>query len=165
MPGSVFDEVADEGEAPYAPIDVCAELGIERDAPFQQERRHGLVLEAARDCERLSDDGQIVSVFIERGANGVDVTERRKELERARKQALALKQCQQPSGARLKDAFADRWRHDRARIDEQLGARPARKIPLPLRVPHVKGVGARRHSEQAAAFLVGLPREQRRVFS
>ena len=85
---SVVDEVLDEGEAPDASIDVCAELGIERDGPFQQERRHGLVLEAARDRERFIDGGQIVPVLIERGANGVDVAKRRKEFERAREAGL-----------------------------------------------------------------------------
>ena len=34
---SFFDEVADEGAASDTSIDVCAELGIERDASFQQE--------------------------------------------------------------------------------------------------------------------------------
>ena len=44
---SLFDEGLDEGEAAQASIDVCAEVGIERDGSFQQERRDRLVLETA----------------------------------------------------------------------------------------------------------------------
>src|SRR5439155_11640379 len=93
---AVVDEVLDEGEAANASVDVCAELGIERDGPVQQERRYRLVLETAGDRERLSDGGQIVPVLVKRGANGVDVAKRRKEFQRARKQAFTSKQIEQP---------------------------------------------------------------------
>ena len=81
------------------------------------------MLEAAGAHERFIDGRQIVPVLIESGANSVEVTERRKELECARKQAFPLKQLQQPSGTGLEEALTHRRRHDRAGVDQQLGAR------------------------------------------
>ena len=164
MRGSPFDEVLDEGEAAQASIDVCAELGIERDGSFQQERRDGLVLEAAGAHERFIDGRQIVPVLIKSGANRVEITKRRKELERARKQAFTLKQLQQPPGARLDEALAHRWHHDRAGVDQQLCARRASERLFPVRVEAV-AVGAGGDSQQAAVIVVALPGQQRRVFS
>ena len=60
------------------------------------------MLEAAGAHERFIDGRRIVPVLIKSGANSVEIAERRKELERARKQAFALKQLQQPSGAGLR---------------------------------------------------------------
>ena len=82
------------------------------------------MLEAAGAHERFVDGRQIVPVLIEGGANGVEVAKRRKELERARKQAFALKQLQQPPGARLEEALAHRRHHDRAGVDQQLAHAP-----------------------------------------
>ena len=120
--------------------------------PFQQERRHGLVLEAARDRERFCDGGQIVPVLIERGANSVEVAKRSKKLKRARKQAFAPKQLQQPSGARPEDTLAHRWHHDRAGVDQQLCARRAGEVLFADRVEAV-AIGARGESQQAAVIL------------
>ena len=53
------------------------------------------MLEAAGADERFIDGRQIVAVLIKSGANSVEVTKRRKELERAGKQAFTLKQLQQ----------------------------------------------------------------------
>ncbi len=92
------------------------------------------MLEAAGAHERFIDGRQIVPVLIKSGANGVEITKRRKELERARKQALPPKQLQQPPGAGLEEAVAHRWRHDRAGVDQQLCARRAREPLFSLRV-------------------------------
>ena len=89
------------------------------------------MLEAAGAHERFIDGRQIVPVLIERGANGVEIAKRRKELERARKQAFPLKQLQQPPGAGLEEALAHRWRHDRAGVDQQLCARRAGEVTVP----------------------------------
>src|SRR4029450_6218244 len=102
VPRAVVDEVFDEGQASAASIDVSAELGIERDGSVQQERRHRLVLETACDCKRFVDGGQLVSVLVERRADDVDVAKRRKELERARKQAFPPKELQQPLARELR---------------------------------------------------------------
>ncbi len=133
---------------------------------FQQERRHGLVLEAARDRERFRDGGEIVPVLIERGANGVDVAKRRKELERAGKQAFTSKQLQQPPRARSEEALAHRWLHDRTGVDQQLCARRAGEVLFADRVEAV-AIGARGEFQQAAgaAPVVALPGQQRRIFS
>jgi hypothetical protein len=112
----------DEGEAAEASIDVCAELGIERDGSLQQEGRDGLVLETAGADARFIDGRQIGHVFVKRGANSLEITKRRKEFERAGKQAFAPKQLQQPLGAGLEEALARRWHHDRAGVDQQLCA-------------------------------------------
>ena len=87
-----------------------------------------------------------------------------KKLERARKQAFPLKQLQQPSGAGLEEALADRWRHDRAGVDQQLGARAAGEPPLSLWVAGVT-IGAGGDSQQAAVIVVAVPGKQRRVFT
>src|SRR5688572_30111796 len=89
--GHRLDETLDEGRAPDASVDLCRELGIERDAPFQQQRRNGVVTEEAGAHERLVDGHWLVAVLVERGANGVYVAERGQELERARQQTLPLK--------------------------------------------------------------------------
>ena len=166
VPGSVLDEVADEGVAPDTSIDVCAELGIERDATFQQERRHGLVLEAGRDRERFGDGGAIVPVLIERDADGVDVAKRRMELERAGKQAFTSKQLQQPPRARSQETLANRWLHDRTGVDQQLCARRAREVLFADRVKAV-AIGAGGEFQQAAGAgpVVAVPGQQPRVFS
>ena len=79
-------------------VNLPAELGIERDRSFQQERRDRLVLEATRADECFVDGLQIVPVLIESGADTVEIAERRKELQRARQQAFTLKQLEQPPG-------------------------------------------------------------------
>ena len=66
------------------------------------------MLEAARAHERVIDGGQVVSALLKNGANSLEITSRRKEFERARKQALPLKQLQQPPGAGLEEALAHR---------------------------------------------------------
>jgi hypothetical protein len=116
------------------------------------------VLEAAGAQERVIDRREIVAVLIESGADSVEVTECRKELQRARKQAFALKQLQQPLGARFEDALTHRWRDDRAGVDQQLCGRRAGEPPFPLRVARV-AIGARGHSEQAAVIVVATPRK------
>ena len=121
------------------------------------------MLEAARTHDRFIDGRQVVAVLIKSGANSVEVTQRRKEFERARKQAFALKQLQQASGAGLEDPLAHRWHHDRAGINQQLRTRPARENLFPVRVEAI-GIGARRDSQQAALIVVTLPGQQRRVF-
>src|SRR5436305_8927 len=92
----------------------------------------GLEVEKSDDKVRA-----IVPVLIESYANRVEITERGLELERARKQAFMLKQMQQSSGARLEEALAYRWRHDRAGVDQQLCGRRAREPPFSLRVTRV----------------------------
>ena len=93
--------------------------------------------------------GEIVSVLMERRADGVDVAERHEEFERARKQAFPLKQLQQPPGVRLEKPLAHRWHHDRARVDQQLCARRAGEVLFADRVEAV-AIGARGESQQAA---------------
>ncbi len=145
---------------------MSAELGIERDGSLQQERRDGLVLEAAGAHERVVDGRQIVPVLIKRGANRVEITKRRQELQRARQQAFALKQLQQPPGAGLDEAAQHRWHHDRAGVDQQLCARRAGEGLFPVGVEAV-GIGAGGDSQQAALTVpfVSLPGQQRGVFS
>ena len=121
------------------------------------------MLEAAGADERFIDGLQIVPVLIESGANAVEIAERRKELQRARQQALTLKQLEQPPGAGSEKALADRRHHDRAGVDQQLCARPAGEPLFPLRVAGV-AIGTRGHSQQAAVIVVVLPGKQRRVF-
>jgi len=123
------------------------------------------VLEAARDGERFGDGGQIVSVRVECLAEGVDVAKRRKELERARKQALALKQLEQPSGARSEKAVVHPWHSDRAGVDQHLCARRASEVLLGERVEAV-AIGPRGESQQPSVIVVVVrfvPGEQRRV--
>ena len=103
-------------------------------------------------------------LLIKRGANRVEITKRRKELQRARQQAFALKQLQQPLGAGLEEALAHRWHHDRAGIDQQLCARPAGEPLFSLRVACV-AIGAGGESQQTAVIVVVSPGKQRRVFS
>ena len=145
-----------KAEAAHASIDVCAEVGIERDRSLQQERRDGLVLEAAGADERFIDGRQIVPVLVKSGANSVEITKRRKELERARKQAFTLKQLQQPPGAGLEEALAHRWRHDRAGVDQQLRARRAGE-PLFSSGSQAVAIGARGDSQQAALTIPSSP--------
>ncbi|RPI54586.1 MAG: hypothetical protein EHM55_10440 [Acidobacteria bacterium] len=76
------------------------------------------MLEVASADERFIDGLQIVPVLIERGANAVEIAERRKELQRARQQALTLKQLEQPPGAGSERALADRRHHDCAGVDQ-----------------------------------------------
>ena len=88
-----------------------------------------------------------------------------RNFERARKQAFTPKQLQQPPGARLEEALAHRWHHDRTGVDQQLCARRAGEPPFSLRVARV-AIGARGDSQQAAVCpVVALPGQQRRVFS
>ena len=102
--------------------------------------------------------------LIKSGANSVEIAKRRNKLERARKQAFAPKQLQQSPGAGLDETLTHRWRHDRAGVDEQLGARRAGKGLFPGRVECVT-IGASGESQQAAVIVVALPGKQRRVFS
>jgi len=53
------------------------------------------VAEAAGADERIVDRRDIVPALVQSVANGVEFTERGKELECARKEALAVKQLQQ----------------------------------------------------------------------
>jgi hypothetical protein len=95
------------------------------------------VSEAEGGRERFIDRRRIVRVLIESGANRVEIAKRREEFERARKQAFALKQLQQPSGAGREEAFAHRRRDDRAGVDQQLCGRRAGEPPFSLRVAGV----------------------------
>jgi hypothetical protein len=74
-----------------------------------------------------------------------------------------VKQPQHPSGAGVEDAITHRRRHGRPGIDQQLCARPAHEPLFSLWVAGI-AIGARRHSEQAALFVVASPRKQRGVF-
>ena len=74
--------------------------------------------------ERFIDGREIVPVLIERGANGVEVAERRKELQRARKQAFALKQL-----------AAALWRGTRGGPRTPMASRPRRRRSAALRTP------------------------------
>ena len=114
------------------------------------------MLEAAGAHECFVDGREIVAVLIESGANGVEITERGEELQRARQQALTLKQLQQPSGSGFEDALTYRRRHDRAGVDQQLCGRRAREPLFSVRVAAV-AIGARGHSDQAAVFVVVFP--------
>ncbi len=98
------------------------------------------------------------------GADGVDVAKRRKKRERARKQAFPQKQLQQPLGAGPEEAVAHRGHHDRAGVDQQLGALGAGKVLFAERVEAV-AIGACRESQQTALDLVTLPRQQQGVLS
>ena len=120
------------------------------------------MLEAAGPRERFIDGRQLVPVLIKSGANGIEVAKRGKEPERARKQAFAPKQLQQPSGAGFDDALAHRWRHDRAGVDQQLCARRTGEDPFSVRVEAV-AIGARGDSQQATVTLVAFPGKERRV--
>src|SRR5262247_576954 len=122
------------------------------------------MLEAVGAYERFIDDCQNVPVLGKSGANSVEVTKRRKELERARNQALVLKQLQQPPGPGLDDALAHQWRDDRASVDQQFGARRAGEDLFSVRVEAV-AIGARGDSQQAALIVVALPGKQRGIFS
>ena len=64
------------------------------------------MLEPARHDERLIDGGQVVPGLVEYGTNSVDIPQRGKELQRARKQSFSPKELQQPSRARLEQALA-----------------------------------------------------------
>ena len=68
------------------------------------------------------------------------------ELERARKQAFAPKQLQQPPGVRLDEALAHRGHHDRAGVDQELGALRAGEVLFSERVACV-AIGARGHAQ------------------
>ena len=64
----------------------------------------------------------------------------------------------------LEQSLAHRWRHDRARVDQQRRARRAREPPFSLRVAGV-AIGAGGESKEAAVIVAALPGKQRRVFS
>ena len=114
--------------------------------------------------ERIIDRSRLVGVFAKSRTDRVEIAKRRKELEGAGQQAVALKQLQQPLGAGLEEALAHRWHDDRAGVDQQLSARPAGEPPFSLRVACV-AVGAGGESQQPAIIFVVVPRKQRRVFS
>ena len=76
------------------------------------------MLEAAGGHEGIIDRLQTASMLIDSSANGVEIAERGKERQRARKHAFALEQPEQSPGAGLEEAFAHRRRHDRARVDQ-----------------------------------------------
>ena len=99
-------------------------------------------------------------------ANSVEFTERGKELECARKEALAVKQLQQALSTGFDEALAHRRWHDRTGVDQQLRARRTGKPSFSLRIAGV-AVGARGNSQQAAFTVpvVALPGQQRGVFS
>ena len=101
---SRVDKVLDEGDPSHASIDLSAEFGIERDGSLQQERRDRLVVEAAAAHERVIDGRQIVPVLIKSGANRVEVAQGRKEPERVRKQAFAVRRTN-ASGVSRSAAF------------------------------------------------------------
>jgi len=122
------------------------------------------MLEAAGTSERVVDGLEIVGVFIESGANGLEIAKRHEEFERAREKALLLKQLQQPFRTRVNEAVAHRRRYDRAGVDQHLRARPASEPLFSLRIARV-GVGAGGHSQQAALTVpvVVVPRQQRGI--
>ena len=114
------------------------------------------MLEAAGANERFVDGRQIVLLLIKSGANRVEIAKRRQEFERARKQALTLKQLQQPPRAGLDEALAHRRRHDRPGVDQELCARRAGEVLFPEGVEAV-AVRARGHPQQAAVIVVAVP--------
>src|SRR4029079_9740452 len=103
-----FGKAISKSDAVRAFAHSLVELGIERDRALQQQRRDGLLIEAASADDRLVDDPEIVGVVGKSGANGVEVAERRKEVQGARQQAFAVKQREQPPGPRLEQVVADR---------------------------------------------------------
>ena len=117
--------------------------------------------EAAGAYEGFVDGCEIVWALGKSDANGVDIAERGKKLERARQQAVSLKQLQQPSGAGQEETLKYVARYHCAGIDQKLGACSAGEPLFSFRVACVP-VGERGHCEQATAFL---PRKQRRIFS
>ena len=121
--------------------------------------------EAASRHKGFLDGRELAPVLVEGGTNAVGIAKRRQELQRARQQALTLKQPEQPPGARLDEAVQHRWRHDRAGVDQQLCTRATREPLFSLRVARVP-VGAGRESQHAAVIIViALPGQQRRVLS
>src|SRR6188508_440421 len=106
--------------------------------------------------ERIIDGSWIVGVFAKSRADRVEIAKRRKELECAGQQALALKQLQQPPGAGLEEALAHRWHDDRAGIDQQLCGRPSREPLFSLRVARIR-IGAGGESQQTAVIVIVSP--------
>ena len=123
---------------------------FEDDGPIQQQRRCGRVLETTRTHQRLVHRRKIIGIRIKDAREApVDIAECGQELERSRKQAFALKQLQQPSGPGIEEAVQHVWRHDRAGVDQQFCARPAREPQFSLRVARV-AIGAGGESKQPA---------------
>ena len=91
-------------------------------------------------------------------ANAVDVAEGGKKLERSGKQASLVEEIDQPSGAGLDEAIADRRRDDGAGIEQELGTGLAREVLLSKRVAAV-AEGTGRHPEQAAVGFIRPPRQ------
>ena len=112
----------------------------------------------ARIHERFIHRGKIGPSRIETGANGIDIAERGKELERSRKKASAVKKIDQPLCARSDEAIAYRRRDDCAGIDQELGTRRPREDLLSDRVAAV-GVGLGSHPKQPAVVFICPPRQ------
>src|SRR5262245_64592538 len=107
-------------------------------------------MKTAGSQERFVDRGEIVRVRA-RGycrANGVEIAKGGEESKRARQQAFAVKQIQQPDGARSNESVDDGGSHDRPGVEQHLRARRACEPALPLFAERI-AVGARRESEQA----------------
>ena len=123
------------------------------------------MLEAAGAHERFIDGREIVPVLIESGANGVEIAERRKELQRARQQAFALKQLAAAlwRGSRGGRSHTDGVTTAPASISSSAHAPRVNHCSL-CRVARV-AIGTRGESQQAAVIVVALPGQQRRVFS
>ena len=137
-------------------IDVSAELGIERDGSFEQECRHGLVIEAAGEHKRFVDGLQIVPRS----------RQARREPRRDRRARQGTSACA-AAGPCAETARAAPWRgtgggprtpwhHDRAGVDQSSAHAAAREPLFSLRVAGV-AIGARGHSQQAAVIVVAVP--------
>jgi hypothetical protein len=157
----VLDEIGDERATTGVFVHVFAEFSIERDRSFQQDGCDVFMLEAAGAHEGLVDGCEIVRALGKSGADGVDITERGKKLERARQQAVTLKQLQLPPGAGQEETLTYLSRDHCAGVNQKLGACSASEPSFSFRVACVP-VGERGHREQATAFLPG---KQHRVFS
>jgi len=81
---SVLDAIGDERATAGVFVHMFAKFGIERDRSFQQEGCDVLMLEAAGAHEGFVDGCEIVRARGKSGADGIDITERGKKLERAR---------------------------------------------------------------------------------
>jgi hypothetical protein len=68
--------------------------------------------------------GKIVAILINTCANGINVAERGKELERSRNKTFAVEEIDQPLCAGTDETIAYRRRNDCAGIDQEFGACP-----------------------------------------
>jgi hypothetical protein len=88
--GLVCDEVLDKCGTSRPAVDQSSHVGVEHDAPIQQQCRCGRVLETAGTDERFVHCGKIVGIRIKTCPNAIEVAKRGKELERWGKKASAV---------------------------------------------------------------------------